>query len=1840
MSMASRVWVRLATAAPIAALMLAVAAPGASAATLTADYRFQNTRSSSVGSPPDLVDIGPGTNSFQTDTVDGQAQTVLAFPMGNGLSLSPTTGVVPNGTYSIVARFRFDTVSGFRRILDFKNATSDNGLYAESGNLRFFPYAGGSGTPITANTYVQVALTRDSAGTMVGYVNGVQQFSVSDAANQFGVISSANSLRFFRDDGAEHSAGRVTRIRLFDAALTAAEVANLEPPPPPPPPLAPGDLDPTFDGDGKVTTDFAGGGDRAFAVVRQPDGKLVTAGRFSQPGVVAAGWALARYNADGGLDTSFGSGGKVTTEFGADGEAFALVLQPDGKLVAAGTARVGVSPTAFGLARYNPDGSLDPTFGSAGKVTTEFGAGTGGPGARALVLQPDGKLVAAGTVFVNDGTSNNFALARYNPDGSLDATFGSGGRVITNFAGSSIDAAFALVLQPDDKLVAAGETHSPQRFALARYNPNGSLDATFGSGGKVTTDVGGSQDTNEALALVLQPDGKIVAAGRALVGGVTVDFALARYHPDGSLDATFDGDGRVTTNFVGLDNDQVFGLVLQPDGKLVAAGSTGTGSTSDFALARYNADGGLDTTFGSGGKVTTNFGGTSLDTAFALVLQPDGKLVAAGEAAGASGTGDFALARYDGGPVAVPTTSTLTSAPNPSTFGESVTFTDTVCGGVAGSEPTGTVTFREGSSTLGTGTLAVGGGTGCAQATFATSSLSVGSHTITAEYPGDAGHTASTSNAVTQVVNKIPTTSTLTSSPNPSTFGESVTFTDTVCGGTAGNEPSGTVTFEEGATTLGTGALGPGGGTGCSQATFTTDALSVGSHDVTADYPGDTTHAASTPNTVTQVVNAIPTTSTLTSAPNPSTFGDSVTFTDTVCGGAAGNEPSGIVTFEEGATTLGTGTLAPGGGTGCSQATFATASLPLGSHDVVADYPGDATHQASTSTVTQVVHKIATTSTLTSSPNPSTFSQSVTFRDTVCGGTAGNEPTGTVTFREGATMLGTASLAPAGSTGCAQATFATGSLSAGSHDVTADYPGDGTHEPSASNTLTQFVNKSPTTSTLTSSSPSVFGQNESFRDTVCGSSEGDEPTGTVTFYEGNTVLGTAPLETGRIGRVGCTDAIFDTILPVGSHDVIAEYPGDANHTGSVSNTVTHVVIPASTTSTLTTSQNPSTVGQQVTFTDTVCRGPSGYEPTGTVTFREGTATLGTGALAPGGPSGCSEAVFSTASLSAGNHDVTADYPGDTNFEASSSNTITQEVNKIATTSTLVSSPNPSTAGQDVSFTDTVCGSSADEPTGTVTFEEGATTLGTGTLAPGGGTGCAQATFATSSLAVGSHDLTADYPGDATHAPSTSNTVTQVVNKITTTSTLTSSPNPSEHGQSVTFTDTVCGGAAGNEPTGTVSFREGTTTLGTGTLAPGGGTGCSQASFATASLSVGSHDVTAEYPGDATHAGSTSNTVMQVVNAVADLSISKADSPDPVNNGQTLTYTLSVANAGPDPASGVVVTDSLPATVTFGSASASQGTCTQASGMVSCALGSMASGGTATVTITVTPTASGTITNTATVFGNETDPDPADNTDTETTTVDPVADLSIAKSCSPDRVVPGKTVRCTLTVHNAGPDGAQQVVVTDDLPEVVTVVGTPTGAGFACTTQAPDPEITCTRATLAAGATATITYTVRVSEDLGPETTFTNTARVTSSTFDPDPTDNTATETTSTPTCTIDRRTAGSPQVIMGTAGNDVICGSAFGDVIRGGGGNDVIFALGGDDIVFGEAGNDSVFGGAGNDTIDGGDGNDSAYGGAGNDTLSGGNGNDTLSGGAGSDTGVGGSGTDSCATEVRSGCES
>ncbi|MFZ4526064.1 MAG: Ig-like domain-containing protein [Chlorobium sp.] len=464
---------------------------------------------------------------------------------------------------------------------------------------------------------------------------------------------------------------------------------------------ADGTPDNTFSGDGLVTTNIGGVTLLNGQALTGTDVTLLAGGKILVSGHSNGDAALVRYNSDGSLDTTFGlsantapvfsdsHAGTVTTDFGGDDIGRSMTVQPDGKIIVAGLGNaLGgflsmptiVSGTVtynatnisyligdFALARYNADGTLDPTFNGDGTLTTYFGGNNLSP--TGVVAQTDGKILVAGSGYNRNGNTIDFALVRYNSDGSLDTTFSGNGKVLTDFV-SGVDTGNSIKMQSDGKILVAGASGtvtnggtSNNNFALARYNADGSFDTSFDGDGKLTTDFGANEF---GTGVTVQADGKILVAGYASTSftygysatGTPLtttnnNFALARYNADGSLDTTFDSDGKLTTDFGGNETGQ--SVIVQSDGKILVVGSSSlffTGNNtlttlnSDFALARYNADGTLDTTFHGDGKLTTDFGG-SADSARSAILQSDGKILVAGNSTKTGGNADFALARYN-----------------------------------------------------------------------------------------------------------------------------------------------------------------------------------------------------------------------------------------------------------------------------------------------------------------------------------------------------------------------------------------------------------------------------------------------------------------------------------------------------------------------------------------------------------------------------------------------------------------------------------------------------------------------------------------------------------------------------------------------------------------------------------------------------------------------------------------------------------------------------------------------------------------------------------------------------------------------------------------------------------------------------------------------------------------------------------------------------------------------------------------------------------------------------------------------------------------------------------------
>ncbi len=384
-------------------------------------------------------------------------------------------------------------------------------------------------------------------------------------------------------------------------------------------------------GTGKVTTDFGldvWGGCAAI----QADGKILVVGTARTAAYYD--FALTRYNKDGSLDSTFGSSGKTVASIGPLEAGYTVKLQSDGKILVAGTTRTTDS-NDFALIRFNTDGSLDGTFGQGGIVTTDVGSGTD-DSATSVVVLGDGKIVVAGMTS-NSPPSYDFVLVKYNSDGSMDGTFGNVGKTITDIGSKTYDYAYSATLQADGKIVLAGTTTTGglSHFSLARYTSSGTLDTTFASAGKLID----AEPNCQGISVKVQADGKILVAGYG-DGATSSDFAIARYNINGTLDASFGTAGRLRTD-VGFNSvDYGASVTTQADGKILVAGT----ADSEFALVRYNTDGSIDRSFGVDGKVTTDFGGSQ--EAVSVTVQADGKILLTGNA-NIGGSSAFALARYN-----------------------------------------------------------------------------------------------------------------------------------------------------------------------------------------------------------------------------------------------------------------------------------------------------------------------------------------------------------------------------------------------------------------------------------------------------------------------------------------------------------------------------------------------------------------------------------------------------------------------------------------------------------------------------------------------------------------------------------------------------------------------------------------------------------------------------------------------------------------------------------------------------------------------------------------------------------------------------------------------------------------------------------------------------------------------------------------------------------------------------------------------------------------------------------------------------------------------------------------
>ncbi len=822
---------------------------------------------------------------------------------------------------------------------------------------------------------------------------------------------------------------------------------------------------------------------------------------------------------------------------------------------------------------------------------------------------------------------------------SATANASSGPYTITASAGGDTSAKFSLT---NNAAVAIAITPARLPDATAGSDYSQALTASGGIGGPFTFAV-----TGGAL-----PSGLTLAAD-GTVSGTSILAAAASF----TITATGAGgySGSMTYSLM-VDPAPASQLVMatEPAGPAVVGQPFATQPVVYVEDPYHNLETSNDTT-----RVTVGLvGGSGPLLGMTTVTVSGGIATFAGLADSSAETlkvafTSGALTQAVSSPITVSpaaTTTSVTTGVSPSISGQSVTFTATVAVTAPGAgTPAGTVTFMDGANTLGTGTL-----DGSGKATYSTTALAVSSHTITAAYAGDGNFTRSSSSALTQTVNKDGTTAVVMSSANPSVLNQAISFTVTVAAAAPGSgTPAGTAQFQVDGKNFGSAVPL----VGAKATSGLTTMLQIGNHTVTATYNGNASFIASTAPILNQVVNKDGTTTTLTANVDPSVFGQSVTFTATVAAVAPGSDtPTGSVTFYDGSTALKTTSLS-GGST-----TYTTSAMAAGSHAITAVFNGNSKLRTSPSSVlSETVNPDKSTTVVTSSANPSVFGQSVTFTAIVtANATGGGTPSGRVTFFDGTSTLGTATLSGS------KATFKTTSLGTGPHTITVSYNGNGNFVTSTSTPLTQTVAQAATTSKVTSSAnPSVFGQSVTFTATIKAVVPGSgTPTGTVTFLDGSTTLGTGTLSGGT--------ATFSILtLAVGTHSITVVYLGDTSFSTSTSGMLTQTVKQAKTTISLCSSATPSALGQAVTFTATFTPvSPGSGTPTGTVTFNDGPKVLGIVTLTD------ATASFTTSSLTVGTHSIKVVYAGDTDFKARTSAVLKQVVNSSSVvTVTAAITPN-------------------------------------------------------------------------------------------------------------------------------------------------------------------------------------------------------------------------------------------------------------------------------------------------------------------------------------------------------------------------------------------------------------------------------------------------------------------------------------------------------------------------------------------------------------------------------------
>ncbi|HYD42820.1 MAG TPA: Ig-like domain repeat protein, partial [Anaeromyxobacter sp.] len=795
----------------------------------------------------------------------------------------------------------------------------------------------------------------------------------------------------------------------------------------------------------------------------------------------------------------------------------------------------------------------------------------------------------------------------------------------------------------------------------------------------------------------------------------------------------------------------------------------------------------------------------------------------------------------------------IVASPAPAVAGLPVTFTASLAAiSPASAAPTGTVDFTDGATTLCAAAPISAG-----QATCATDALAAGEHTVAAAWAGDA-ELSGDAGSVALTVQSAATSTALGVAPSPARVGQEVTLTATVSGA---DTPGGVVHFTDGETVLCAGVALSGG-----VATCVTSGLAFGTHALDATYAGDGVFSASAGSASLEVQRGA-TTLTVAGSPASSARGQAVTFTATVQVTApAAATPTGDVVFTAGATILCTAAALSSG-----EATCTTSALTVGDHSVTATWAGDASLTGSSGSVGHTVRSAASTTTLAAAPSPARAGQPVTLTATVAGAEgAPGTPAGTVTFQDGATTLCAARPLEDGA-----ATCSTAALGVGVHTLGASYSGDASFAGSSGAAALEIEAGAVAVTVASAPAPARTGEAVTFTATVSAMAPATGvPTGTVTFTDGATTLCAAHPLAGGVATCATSD------LAVGTHHVTATYAGDARFlTGAGDGTLS--VQAGATSVALDVLPGAPVSGELVTFVVTVSpSAPAAGAPSGEVDVWDGTTFLCTAVVAEGAGS-C------TAALGAGDHALTLTYGGGPSWNTST-RLASVAVVKGGSTLSAGASPSPSTPGQPVTFTATVHATApaVATPGGTVSFDDGATTLCAAAAVVAG-----EATCTVSGLGVGVHAVTATWSGDDELTASSADAV-HAVQAASSTLQLAAAPSPARTGQAVTLTATVAAaGGAPATPGGTVRFSAGDDVLCAAAALSDGVATCT-----TSALAVASHGLTATYSGDGSFDGATGVAALAILAGGVEVTVGA--SPAPSVHGEPVTFTATVAAAAP------------------------------------------------------------------------------------------------------------------------------------------------------------------------------------------------------------------------------------------------------------------------------------------------------------------------------------------------------